>query len=295
MRDGLSHLRAYQMLDRVDSVPNCSNVREDRYVRWRQAAKTTLAFIFGDGSTIAHDFESIRFEPAGLLGEGKRERSEEFHAYRLAATQAEALLRTAREGVEHLLHEQQERQQQEERKAADLAAKAAPEGSGSPSPTVHISNLLLALPARLTDTAERGFIEEAITCIRAGAPRAAIVLGWCAVIDRMRRRIEAIGFDKFNAASTTLKNQTTGKYKQWNKGVQATSQAELLPIFDTDLMIVLEGMGLLDDNQHQRLKMLFQWRCHSAHPAATPINTAHVVSFFTDAVDLVLANKKFSV
>jgi hypothetical protein len=165
---------------------------------------------------------------------------------------------------------------------------------GGPSATAPVSQLLINLPARLNDTTERSFLEEAIACIRAGAPRAAIVLGWCAVIDRMRRKIEAVGFDKFNAASTQLKNQTTGKFQKWNKGVQASSMTELLPIFDTDLMIVLEGMGLIDDNQAQRLKVLFQYRCHSAHPAAAPIGEAHVVSFFTDAVDIVLANTAFS-
>jgi hypothetical protein len=166
---------------------------------------------------------------------------------------------------------------------------------GGPSPTAPVSQLLFELPARLQDTAERSFIEEAITCIRAGASRAAIVLGWCAVIDRMRRKIEAVGFDKFNTASVQLKNQTTGKFAKWNKGVQASTVADLLPIFDTDLMIVLEGMGLLDDNQAQRLKVLFQYRCHSAHPADAPIGPAHVVSFFTDAVDIVLGNKCFAI
>jgi hypothetical protein len=125
------------------------------------------------------------------------------------------------------------------------------------------------------------------------APRAAIVLGWCAVIDRMRRKIADVGFDKFNATSTRLKGETTGKFKHWNKGVQAHSLTELLPIFDTDLMIVLEGMGLIDDNEHQRLKTLFQYRCHSAHPANAPIEEPHVVAFFTDAVKIVLTNKAF--
>ncbi len=165
---------------------------------------------------------------------------------------------------------------------------------GESTPTAPISKMLLDLPSRLIDSAERGFIEEALTCIRAGAPRAAIVLGWCAVIDRMRRKIEAIGFDKFNAASTQLKNQPSGKFKNWTKGVQASSMSDLLPIFDTDLMIVLEGMGLLNDNQAQRLKVLFQYRCHSAHPADAPVGDPHVVSFFTDSVDIVLANPKFS-
>lgn len=166
---------------------------------------------------------------------------------------------------------------------------------GGPCSTTPVSSELLALPARIVDSAERGFIEEAIRCIGVAAPRAAIVLGWCAVIDRMRRKIEAVGFDKFNAASTAIKKQTTGKYKHWNKGMQVNSMNELLAVFDTDLIIVLEGMGLLDSNQAQRLGVvLFQWRCHSAHPADAPIGHHHVVAFFKDAVDMVLDNKSFS-
>jgi hypothetical protein len=166
---------------------------------------------------------------------------------------------------------------------------------GGPAATAPVSRLLAALPSRLSDSAERAFIEEAILCIKAGASRAAIVLGWCAVVDRMRRKVEAVGFDQFNTVSAQLKAETKGRFKNWNKGVQANSPSELLAVFDGDLMVVLEGMGLLDDNQAQRLRVLFQYRNHSAHPADTPIGPAHVVSFFTDAVDLVLANKKFDI
>ncbi len=59
------------------------------------------------------------------------------------------------------------------------------------------------------------------------------------------------------------------------------------------MMIVLQGMGLLDDNQANRLKTLYEWRCQSAHPADTPIKDVHVDVFFSDAVDLVLASKSF--
>lgn len=164
---------------------------------------------------------------------------------------------------------------------------------GGPSPTRPISALLAALPTRVHDAAERRFIEEAIACIKADAPRAAIVLGWCAVIDRMRRKVVDVGLDKFNSASNRLKGQTTGRFKHWIKGIQLASEGDLLAVFDADLMIVLQGMGLIDKNQADRLETLFQWRCQSAHPADTPINDAHVNAFFSDAVDIVLANKAF--
>jgi hypothetical protein len=164
---------------------------------------------------------------------------------------------------------------------------------GGASVTAPVSKLLTDLPAKVPDSAERSFIEEAIACIRVGASRAAIVLGWCAVIDRMRRKIEAVGFPTFNAASTKLKDQTSGKFKRWNKEFSIQSMGELQAVFDTDLIVVLEGMGLIDDNQAKRLEVLFHYRNTSAHPGEAPIGPAHVVAFFTDAVEIVLANPKF--
>jgi len=121
------------------------------------------------------------------------------------------------------------------------------------------------------------------------------VLGWCAAIHRLRRKVETLGFGQFNAASQRLKNQTSGKFKRWNKEFNVQSTSELQTVFDSDLVIVLEGMGLIDGNQSERLETLFQWRCHSAHPGHAPIGQAHVNAFFTDIVDIVLANPSFSI
>jgi hypothetical protein len=152
----------------------------------------------------------------------------------------------------------------------------------------------------ITETAtstvsERSFVEEAIICIDHAAARAAIVLGWCAAIHRMRKKIESVGFAAFNTASAQLKSQSTGKYKRWNKEFALTTFGELqTTVFDTDLIIVLERMALIDGSQAQRLETCFEYRCHSAHPGEAPIGDPHVVAFFHDIVEMVLANPKFS-
>ena len=48
------------------------------------------------------------------------------------------------------------------------------------------------------------------------------------------------------------------------------SISELQTVFDTDLLVVLEGMGLLDSNQSERLRTCFQYRNHSATQAMLP-------------------------
>lgn len=138
------------------------------------------------------------------------------------------------------------------------------------------------------------YLTEAIECAEAGHYKAAIVMGWCAAIDKMQRKVLALGFNAFNAASSKVKNQKSGKFKRWNKEFNISTLSELQTVFDTDLIIVLEGMGLLDGNQSQRLESCFQYRNHSAHPGEAPIEPPHVVSFFTDITKIVIFNPEFS-
>jgi hypothetical protein len=146
----------------------------------------------------------------------------------------------------------------------------------------------------LVDPNESNYLREAVECAEAGYKRAAIVLGWCALIDKIQKQIVRLGLAKFNAASTAIKNKTTGRFKSWNKEFAVASISELQAVFDTDLLVVLEGMGLLDGNQAERLRTCFQYRNHSAHPGEAPIEDAHVVAFFTDINSIVLQNPQFN-
>ena len=156
-----------------------------------------------------------------------------------------------------------------------------------------ILDLRKLLPG-LTNQDESDYLKEAIACAESGFHKAAVVMGWCAAIDRMRKKILALGLVAFNNASRALKDQTSGKFKRWNKEFNISTLSELQTVFDSDLVIVLEGMGLLDGNQSQRLESCFQYRNHSAHPGEAPIEPAHVVSFFTDISMIVLQNKNFT-
>jgi len=147
----------------------------------------------------------------------------------------------------------------------------------------------------LADPGESEYLQEAFQCASAGYKRAAVVLGWCAAIDRMQRKILALGLAIFNSTSTKLKTQTSGKFKRWNKEFAIATLGELQTVFDSDLIVVLEGMGLLDGNQAARLETCFQYRNHSAHPGRAPIDDAHLVAFFTDVNAIVLQNVAFTV
>ena len=154
---------------------------------------------------------------------------------------------------------------------------------------------LQKLVPQLPDPDESEYLKEAVQCAQNGHKRAAIVMGWCCAIDKIQKHIQYIGFASFNAASTKLKNQTSGKYKRWTKEYSVSSLAELQTVFDTDLIIVCEGLDLLDGNQAERLETCFQYRNHSAHPGLAPIDDPNVVAFFSDITAIILRNLKFNV
>lgn len=154
---------------------------------------------------------------------------------------------------------------------------------------------LQKLVAGLTDPGESDYLKEAVDCANAQFKKAAIVMGWCAGIDRIQKKIQMIGFGKFNATSTTMKNQTSGKFKSFTKEFKVTTLGELQTVFDSDLIKICECMNLLDGNESDRLITVdFQWRNHSAHPGNAPIEDPHLVAFFTDINNIILTNPKFS-
>jgi hypothetical protein len=145
----------------------------------------------------------------------------------------------------------------------------------------------------LEDVDETEYLTEAIACANSGYRRAAIVMGWCAAIDRAQRKIQLLGFQAFNDAAANIRAQSTGKYKRWNKAFTVASLSDLQEIFDTDLIVVLEGMGLIEGNQAQRLRTDFEYRNNSAHPGRAPIEDPHLVAFFTDICAIILLSPEF--
>jgi len=147
--------------------------------------------------------------------------------------------------------------------------------------------------ASLGNPDESEYLGEAIACARAGYSRAAAVLGWSAAIDRVHRKIEGLGFRQFNVTSAQMASQQTGRYKKFNQVQNVNSISEIREVFDTVVLWVIEGMGLIDSNQHTRLRSCFDMRCQCAHPGDAPITPFNLLSFFSDLDQIILSNAKF--
>jgi len=141
---------------------------------------------------------------------------------------------------------------------------------------------------------EIDYLTEALDCARLGKRRAAVILGWCAAINRLHLYIENTGFTKFNQASTQMTAIQSGRYKRFNKKFNIHNLSELrMTVFDVDLLWILEFIGAIDGNQHERLGICFTMRNTCAHPGEANVSDENVLSFFSDIDSLIFSNPKF--
>lgn len=90
-----------------------------------------------------------------------------------------------------------------------------------------------------------------------------------------------------------MKAATVGRYKRFNTAHNVSSLSEIREVFDTQILWIIEGMGLIDANQHTRLKSCFDMRCHGAHPGEAPITQYNLQSMFSDLDEIIFKNPKF--
>jgi len=154
----------------------------------------------------------------------------------------------------------------------------------------HFDNLL----TQIATSDEGDYYKEALSCAKNGYLRAATVMGWCTVVNRIHRKIEEIGFPAFNVRSAYLASQTAGRFKKFNQTQNVNSLSELRTVFDTVILWIIEGMGLIDSNQHTRLASCFDMRNQAAHPGEAPSTEYNLASFFSDINEIVLSNANFA-
>jgi hypothetical protein len=147
---------------------------------------------------------------------------------------------------------------------------------------------------KIAHSDEGDYFKEAISCARQGYFRAATVMGWCTAVDRIHRKIEEIGFPAFNVTSAQMASQASGRFKKFNQTQNVNSLGELREVFDTVILWIVEGMGLIDSNQHTRLRSCFDMRCQAAHPGEAPSTEYNLLSFFSDIEQIILSNPRFA-
>lgn len=142
---------------------------------------------------------------------------------------------------------------------------------------------------------ENEYLKEAVNCIKQNFLKAATIMIWCAAVNKIHLKIEEIGFDVFNRKSESMYDQQKGRFKRFSKKFNIKSISELREIFDSDLLWLIEGLELVDSNEHERLVHCFKLRNQSAHPGDAPLTEYNVASVFSDITNIILNNEKFEV
>jgi hypothetical protein len=142
---------------------------------------------------------------------------------------------------------------------------------------------------------EYDYLLESEGCAENGFFRGAAVLGWSATVYRMHSVIERIGINVFCSESKRIAGLTQGRFKKYSTIINVRDRNELNEVFDTNMLWVLEGMSLIDLNQHTRLRSCFDLRCQCAHPCSAPVTEYNLLSFFSDIKEIVFKNARFVV
>jgi len=155
--------------------------------------------------------------------------------------------------------------------------------------------LLHKILGEMPNAEENDYLKEAVSCAQRGFLRASVVLGWCAAADRIYRRVEKVGLSKFNITSVQMAGQQKGRFKRFSSPQNVNSLSELGEVFDTVVLWIIEGMGMIDANQHTRLRSCFDLRCQCAHPGEAPVTEYNLMSYFSDINEIVFRNSMFQI
>lgn len=141
---------------------------------------------------------------------------------------------------------------------------------------------------------QKGYLEEALRCIGADCKRATAVLGWSAAMHHLHTKIEELGFDTFNTAAVGLAKKG-GRFKHFKGIAPLESISDLRETQDRVILTILDGMGLLESNQRQRLESCLDMRIQASHPGDADITMPNLESLFSDLSTLVFKNPKLTV
>jgi|GEM_PF-5338898 len=145
-----------------------------------------------------------------------------------------------------------------------------------------VSKSLATAVATIPDLDERGYIEEALSCLHVsvGAYRAGVLMGWAATIDHLRRKIEQVGFAQFCSVYQR-------HFQRLHHQVQTRDDLEYYE--DNRLLLVCQDLGIYDKAVKAQLDQALDLRNACAHPTMVKPGIHAVRKYFEDIINYVLS------
>ncbi|WP_047866595.1 hypothetical protein [Rubrobacter aplysinae] len=148
------------------------------------------------------------------------------------------------------------------------------ESSGNGSDR-NVSAMLATMRDKIPEAADRPLFEEAVICFEAGALRASYIVTWISVAESLRNRFSAMAHRGDGQAGKVLK-----ELERLEKDNQAT---------DLHLLDQAKALGLVTNEQHDKLSHLRDMRNRYAHPTGRGPTEQETLAALEIAVDGVLS------
>lgn len=141
-----------------------------------------------------------------------------------------------------------------------------------------VTHLSDVLPQIRSDKV-RSFVEEAINDIKFEAFRSTVVLSWVGAVGLLQEYVFANNLDRFNTEARRVK-------QNWR---DATKEDDLRKMQESDFLVVICNMGLIEKNERQELEKCLTLRNGCGHPSGVVPGKAKIEAHIEDLVKYVFA------
>jgi hypothetical protein len=143
----------------------------------------------------------------------------------------------------------------------------------------HDVSTLTKLAEGISDSNTRNYVEEAITCLRVGALRAATVFLWTGAVVELREKVWTAGAKAIDGAIKTHNP----------KASTFTKKTDFSDVKDSLLLQVAQDLAVIDKSQKKRLGEALDLRNDCGHPSAYSPGPKKVSALVEDLVGIVWA------
>lgn len=152
---------------------------------------------------------------------------------------------------------------------------------------VQVTNLLLELPDRVPDLAEKDFLKEALICYRHGAFRAAIVMCWNLAYFHLCWHILKHGLGQFNQHYPVRYPE---KHKKAKVPLIARYDDFSVDLKESEVIEICKSATLITNEEYKILNEKLGRRNSAAHPSSIHISQLQAEAVIDDLVrNIILA------
>ncbi|MHB1743956.1 MAG: hypothetical protein ACYCPO_01455 [Acidobacteriaceae bacterium] len=155
---------------------------------------------------------------------------------------------------------------------------------GQRSITVQVTKMLMDLPNKVPDVAEREFLDEALICYRNGAFRAAIVMTWNLAFDHLLSFILAHHLAAFN----TQWPLSYAKQHAKARVAAITSRDDFGELKESETLMICKSTAIITGDLYKVLDEKLGKRNTAAHPSTVSVSQIQAEGVIDDLVNNVV-------